>query len=134
MLQYKTIDPGTLQLLKELQSLPLLQETRDPVPGDGVTLAGIKDIAAMKIAAIVGRGTKKDFIDMHFLLKRFSLQEILDLYMQKYPDGSIFSAMKSLSYFKDAEPDPMPLMFEEVSWETVKQSIRDAVSGLSKPV
>ena len=134
MLQYKTIDPGTLQLLKELQSLPLLQETRDPVPGDGVTLAGIKDIAAMKIAAIVGRGTKKDFIDMHFLLKRFSLQEILDLYMQKYPDGSIFSAMKSLSYFEDAEPDPMPLMFEEVSWETVKQSIRDAVSGLSKPV
>ena len=206
MLQYKTIDPGTLQLLKELQSLPLLQETRlvggtalalqlghrnsvdldffgkvpfspeeireamsenhsltivkeskniniflidgikvdvvdykyswidHPVLGDGVTLAGIKDIAAMKIAAIVGRGTKKDFIDMHFLLKRFSLQEILDLYMQKYPDGSIFIAMKSLSYFKDAEPDPMPLMLEEVSWETVKQSIRDAVSGLSQPV
>ena len=101
-----------------------------PVREEGVTLAGIKDIAAMKIAAIVGRGTKKDFIDLFFLLKQFSLREILDLYLQKYPDGSIFIAMKSLSYFEDAEPDPMPMMFDEVSWETVKQSVRDAIASL----
>ena len=202
MLQHKTIEPGTLQLLKELQSFPLLQETRlvggtalalqlghrssvdldlfgtipfsadeirdalsenhsltivkeskniniylidgvkvdivnykyhwidSPVREEGVTLAGIKDIAAMKIAAIVGRGTKKDFIDLFFLLKQFSLREVLDLYLQKYPDGSIFIAMKSLSYFEDAEPDPMPVMFDVVSWETVKQSVRDAIASL----
>ena len=65
-----------------------------------------------------------------FLLKHFSLQEILDLYMEKYPDGSVFIAMKSLTYFDDAESDPMPKMFEDVSWETVKNSIRKAVSQL----
>jgi hypothetical protein len=54
----------------------------------------------------------------------------LDLYLQKYPDGSVFIAMKSLSYFEDAEPDPMPVMFDEVSWETVKQSVRDAIASL----
>lgn len=84
----------------------------------------------MKIAAIIGRGTKKDFIDLFFLLRRFSLQEILNLYMQKYPDGSMFIAMKSISYFDDAESDPMPVMFEEVRWETVKETIRKAVSEL----
>ena len=65
-----------------------------------------------------------------FLLNHFSLQEILDLYMEKYPDGSVFIAMKSLTYFDDAESDPMPKMFKDVSWETVKDSIRKAVSQL----
>ena len=203
MLQYQTIEPGTLQLLKSLQALPLLQglrlvggtalalqlghrksvdlalfgdfsaegiEIRDtleeqfsvsvikesknikiyqvdgikvdlvnysrypwidnPIEEDGITLAGIKDIAAMKVAAIIGRGTKKDFIDMNRLLQIYSLKEILDMYMQKYPDGSLFIAMKSLSYFEDAESDPMPFMFDEIDWGVVKASIREAIAGI----
>ena len=47
--------------------------------------------------------------------------------MQKYPDGSLFIAMKSLSYFEDAEADPMPVMFDDVSWEDVKVFIRQAI-------
>lgn len=93
-------------------------------------LASIKDIAAMKITAIIGRGTKKDFIDIYFLLQQFSLSEILDLYLQKYPDGSLFIALKSLSFFDDAENDPMPIMFENISWGDVKQGIRDAITSL----
>jgi len=102
----------------------------DAVKDDIIVLASISDIAAMKIAAIIGRGTKKDFIDLFFLLRTFSLQQILDLYMQKYPDGSMFIAMKSLTYFEDAESDPMPKMFENVSWETVKEFISDSVVNL----
>lgn len=101
-------------------------EVRD----DSIILAGVKDIAAMKIAAVIGRGTKKDFIDLFFLLRHFSLQQILDLYMQKYPDGSMFIAMKSLTYFEDAEPDPMPVMFESADWGNVKDTIRKAVANL----
>ena len=55
---------------------------------------------------------------------------MLNLYLQKYPDGSLFIAMKSLTYFEDAEPDPMPVMFDEVDWDSVKAGIRQAVSGL----
>ena len=203
MLQYQTIEPGTLQLLKTLQAIPLLQglrlvggtalalhlghrksvdldlfgeitaegiEIRDSleehfsvsvikesknikiyqiegikvdivnysrypwietsVQEDGITLAGIKDIAAMKVAAIIGRGTKKDFIDMNRLLQIFSLKEILDMYMQKYPDGSLFIALKSLVFFEDAEADPMPFMFGETDWGVVKSNIREAVAGI----
>ena len=97
---------------------------------DGVRLASISDIAAMKISAIINRGTKKDFIDLHFLLKEMSLNHILDLYDQKYTDGSRFIAIKSLTYFEDAESDPMPYMFEDVIWEDVKKSIIAAVRKL----
>ena len=59
-----------------------------------------------------------------------SLNHILDLYDQKYTDGSRFIAIKSLTYFEDAESDPMPYMFEDVTWEDVKKSIIAAVQKL----
>ena len=102
----------------------------EPLAEDGLLLAGMRDIAAMKVAAIVGRGTKKDFIDLYFLLKKYSLRQILDFYMEKYPDGSLFIALKSLCYFEDAEPDPMPYMFETDDWDTMKTCILEAVSSL----
>ncbi len=94
---------------------------------DGVRLASVNDIAAMKISAIINRGTKKDFIDLHFLLKEMSLNQILDLYDQKYPDGSRFIAIKSLTYFEDAESDPMPYMFSDMTWDEVKVAIVDEI-------
>lgn len=53
-------------------------------------LAGIRDIAAMKIAAIINRGTKKDFIDLFFLLQIYSLEDILGFYKNKYSETSLF--------------------------------------------
>lgn len=97
---------------------------------DGLRLASVNDIAAMKISAIINRGTKKDFIDLHFLLKEMSLNQILDLYDKKYPDGSRFIAIKSLTYFEDAESDPMPYMFNDVTWDDVKGSIITEVQKL----
>lgn len=97
---------------------------------DGIRLASVNDIAAMKISAIINRGTKKDFIDLHFLLKEMSLNKVLDLYDQKYPDGSRFIAIKSLTYFEDAESDPMPYMLSDITWEEVKVSIIDEVRKL----
>jgi predicted nucleotidyltransferase component of viral defense system len=99
---------------------PWLEEEKR---SDGLILAGIKDIAAMKLAAITGRGTKKDFIDLYFLLKQYSLSEMLDFYSKKYSDGSTFMVLKSLSYFDDAEKDPMPLMISEANWKNIKETL-----------
>ena len=90
---------------------------------EGVRLAGMKDIVAMKIAAITNRGSKKDFVDIYFLLKHFSMKEIMDLYFEKYPDGSVFLACKSLLYFADAENQVMPKMLIPTNWEDVKERI-----------
>ena len=90
---------------------------------DQITIAGLKDIAAMKIAAITNRGTKKDFIDMFFLLKIFSIKEIVEFYQMKYPDANVFMAIISLAYFDDAEKDDMPKMLISTQWEDVKKRI-----------
>ena len=100
-----------------------------PVVENGVTLAGIQDIAAMKLSAITNRGTKKDFIDYYYLLKTYSLKELLDLYVRKFSDAQLFTAIKSLTYFQDAEADPMPRMTKNLDWENVKKSIVDTVNA-----
>ena len=100
----------------------------DVVLEQGLRLASVSDIAAMKITAIIGRGTKKDFIDIAFLLHHFSVEEILHLYAAKYNDSSVFMAMKSLAYFDDAEADPMPDMFVNQSWQQVKAHILSKIS------
>ncbi|MBC7440840.1 MAG: nucleotidyl transferase AbiEii/AbiGii toxin family protein, partial [Flavobacterium sp.] len=82
---------------------PLLAK---PFTIDGIRMLSKKDIAAMKLNAIAGRGSKKDFIDLYFLLKDFTLQEMLDFYNKKYFDGSLFMVYKSLSYFEEANLQP----------------------------
>ena len=96
---------------------------------DGIRLASDKDIAAMKINAIEGRGSKKDFIDIYFLLKHYTLQEIIDLYCRKYPENSVFRAILSLSYFDDADLQMMPTMFVDINWDSIKKYLSDVVKG-----
>ena len=101
-----------------------------PMEEEGIILAEISDIAAMKLSAITNRGTKKDFIDIYFLLQHYTLQQMLDFYMDKYHNSSIFPVVKSLSYFDDADPDPMPKMLIPVEWTGIKQIITEAVANM----
>ena len=100
-----------------------------PVIEDGLRLASPKDIAAMKVNAIQGRGTRKDFVDMYFLIHRYGLDQVMQFYKAKYPEHSEYRAMLSLTYFEDAEQAPMPEMFVDVSWEKMKQEILKAVEA-----
>ena len=89
-----------------------------------IVLATDKDIAAMKLAAITNRGTKKDFIDLYCLLKKYTLKQILAFYSAKYSDSSIFMVLKSLTYFEDAEADILPnILDNKIIWEDVKKTI-----------
>jgi len=101
----------------------------DVIENNGIRMAGQKDIAAMKLAAISGRGTKKDFIDLFFLLKRYSLEEMLYFYSRKYNDGTEAIVLKSLSYFHDANEDIEPVMYKKIIWENVKAKIRKEVKS-----
>ena len=100
----------------------------EAVREDGLRLASPIDIAAMKINAIEGRGSKKDFIDVYFLLKHYSLDEILQFYSRKYPNFSIYRALMSLTYFADADPKEMPKMFVDVDWDEIKSFIKGEVA------
>ncbi len=105
---------------------------KNAVIEDTICLADIEDIAAMKLAAVTNRGTKKDFIDIFYLLKRYSLTELLDLYQKKFHGGSIFLVIKSLAYFEDAEAEAMPHMCLDTPWETVKNNIMHTLNNFSK--
>ena len=100
---------------------------------DNIYFATIEDIAAMKLNAIMGRGSKKDFIDLYFILKNYTLSTLIDLYSQKYHDGSIFLVLKSLAYFDDADEQEMPFMFHNTSWQTMKNNIKKALANYILP-
>ena len=99
----------------------------EPVVEDGLRLASPKDIAAMKVNAVMGRGTKKDFVDVYFLLQHYTFEELMQFYLQKYTDGSEYRALLSMSYFADADSQPMPYMLQKVDWNAVKEEIRHQV-------
>ena len=99
----------------------------DPIEEDGLRLASPMDIAAMKINAIEGRGSRKDFVDIYFLLQHFTLEEILDFYAKKYPNYSLYRALMSLTYFVDSEKLDMPKMFVDFDWEQCKSFILNKV-------
>jgi hypothetical protein len=106
---------------------PLLEPLVEAV---GYTMLALPDIAAMKLAAITNRGSKKDFFDLYFLLERHSIQTLLDFYRRKYPDHDLFFVLRSLAYFEDADMEPEPIMLQQVGWGTVKETVAKAVRTL----
>ena len=108
---------------------PWLQKS---VEEDELRLASVDDIAAMKLSAITNRGTKKDFIDLFFLLRKYTMEQMFQLYSEKYSDSNVFPVIKSLTWFEDAEDEPMPVMIEPCEWETVKARIIDSVASFLK--
>ena len=88
---------------------------------DNWRLADLEDIAAMKLNAIAGNGTRiKDFIDMAYLSSVFSLQQMLGFYEQKYHSNTLMP-LKGLIFFDDInrnEPvrmaDGKPLQWKRI--------------------
>ena len=88
-------------------------------PYELFVLADPRDIALMKLAAISGRGSRKDFIDLYTLLRGgLSLEQIFEWLPEKYGKGRVntYHVLKSLTYFEDAEREPMPEMLEPFNW------------------
>jgi hypothetical protein len=96
---------------------------------EGINLSSTIDIACTKLQTVGMRGSKKDFIDLYFLLQQYTLKALLDNTKKKYSesDYSETHILKSLVYFDDADAQPMPRMHKEVSWELVKTSVTEAV-------
>jgi hypothetical protein len=93
---------------------------------DGLRIYSIKDIAAMKINAILGRGVKKDFYDLAKLLEIFTLKQIIDFHKRKYPSQMLLiSIPTAITYFEDAEQDLDPItLFQNQTWDDVKKFIQ----------
>ena len=93
------------------------------------------DIGLMKLSAIIGRGARKDFLDIACVLREHArLAALLRLAPAKFPESRdiVFLALKSLVYFADAEAEPDPVILrDEYRWSSVKAFLRIEVVRLS---
>ncbi len=94
---------------------------------DEIRMLSKKDIIPMKLSAIGNRGSKKDFYDIYFLLKEYTLKEMFELFKMKFPTVNYFHIIKSLGYFEDAETEINPKMITKVSWKEVKTEIQKQI-------
>jgi hypothetical protein len=99
----------------------------------GARLAGFKDLAAMKLAAVMGRATKRDYVDVHALLTAVGmpLSVMLDAFRAKYPRADHRPVLRALTYFGDVESQQMPVMHSRTTWKEVKAALVRAVDSES---
>jgi len=108
-----------------------------PVSIDGVNLASIEDIIAMKLNAISGDGTRvKDFIDVYYLLKEYSIDDFLSFYEKKYSQRNSMHVLKSLNYFDDVSLEDWPVLVKDpnLSWKSIMKSINEAVVSYTNKI
>lgn len=100
---------------------------RPPFFFETINLASVEDIAAMKVAAIVQRGRRRDFVDIFYLFEKYSLKQIVKFVLKKYPGYQEILLFKALIYFEDAEEEELErgikIFDKNFSWQKAKEKI-----------
>jgi len=126
---YETLQEAehTLTVLIRATKLSFFRVTErflfEATPYRFFAIADVRDIALMKLAAIAGRGSRKDFADLYTILQDGpSLAAYFALLPQKYDPRRLntYHILKSLTYFGDAEKEPMPRMLVPFDWAECK--------------
>ncbi len=102
-----------------------------------IRLASLKDVIAMKIEAIIGRGKKRDFIDIYFVIKKYGLEKTLGIFKEKYPYAfNEYSLLTALSYFEEAEKKQdrarINLFDPKVNWGLVKKYLIKEITNYQR--
>jgi hypothetical protein len=95
---------------------------KDILLSENIRLASLEDIAAMKLNAIVGNGTRlKDFIDIAFLSSYLTLEQMADAYEKKYRSRNPVVILKALAYHHDINfNEPIKYMSESYPWDKIE--------------
>lgn len=104
-----------------------------PDTTDGIPVASLPDIAAMKIEAIASRGARKDFVDLYFICQEgLSVGDAVSAFKQRFararPD--VAHRVKALTFFEDAEREPETLLLRSVSWPAIRAFFEKEVRAL----
>lgn len=95
---------------------------------DDIRMASTEEIIAMKIDVVQRGGRKKDFWDLHELLPKYSINEMLALHKLRYEynhDRELI--LKNFINFAKADEDFEPICLRGKYWEFIKEDIEDAV-------
>lgn len=103
---------------------------KKPIEAHQVLLASVEDIAAMKLVSIIQRPVKRDYVDIFFLLKTFSLGKMCSLAKKKYPSFNEYLALRALTFFEDLKEEEkreVNVLDKNFSWEEAKKKILEEV-------
>jgi hypothetical protein len=109
---------------------------RPPTPYRFFSVADLVDIALMKLMAIADRGSRRDFVDLWCILQEgHTLRQCLELLPKKYGEGrvNLYHVLKSLTYFEDAESEPLPRMLRKFDWEACKSFFVEKAHAIVLP-
>src|SRR5262249_45271504 len=88
-------------------------------------VASLRDLAAMKLAAIARRGIRRDFWDLYAIAEAgLSLRDAAAAYVRKFQvaESDLYYVIRALTYFADAEKDPVvPPGLSRRRWEQIKR-------------
>ncbi len=106
---------------------------REPVVIDGVRMAGIEDIAVMKLEAIANvQNRAKDYVDIAFLSEHLSLEKMLSGFKEKFKQDETL-ALRSLNVFSQVKDiQDVFLMKKKFEWDKIKKRIVEMTSNPSK--
>ena len=95
----------------------------------GLAVASAVDLGLMKIAAIISRGTRRDFVDLYLLCRELPLSELIERADEKFGHVRDFplQALKGLADLSEAEAEPMPRLAVSLAWEDVEDWVRAEV-------
>lgn len=100
---------------------------------EGIRLASIEEILAMKIDVISRGGRKKDFWDIHELVDTYSIQQMLALHKLRYEYAhNEAEILKKFTDFSIADDDLEPRCLKGKYWELIKLDINLKVSEYLK--
>jgi hypothetical protein len=135
--QVEGLAPGTLHARVDDVAVSLLRYAYPLLaplvdwPEYGCRLASLEDLACMKLAAIAQRGAKKDFFDLHALLRAgHTLPGLLESFARKYSHADPGPVLVGLCYYDDADREPDPLRLTSPAWEVVREEIRRATLSI----
>ncbi len=102
---------------------------KEPLVIDGIKMASLDDLAAMKLMAITNRGKLRDFVDIFILLQKFSLDEMVEMWAKKFESDNYQLVLRSLTYFADAIDEGNLKWFFPFNWKKIQVTIKNAVKN-----
>ncbi len=110
---------------------PLIDPVEDLA---GLAVASLADLGLMKLAAIISRASRRDFVDLFLLCRELPLETLLERAADKFGHVRDFplQALKGLADLSQIGGEPMPRLARPLAWETVEAWLREEVRRLGR--
>ena len=127
-------EPGTLTLLADGVKVSFFHYPYSfleaTVALHGVRVAGLVDIASMKLMAMMQRGAKRDYVDLYWILQDLPFSKVAENMINRYGVNRVNPLVigKAVVFFRDADADPDPLYVgKSTAWGKIKRYLTDHV-------